>query len=51
MKTVDGLHVPERIADPTARATPAVRAARRRPVALALIALGLVYGDIGTSPL
>ena len=51
MKTVDGLRVPARIADPTLRATPAVRAARRRPAALALIALGVVYGDIGTSPL
>ncbi len=51
MKTVDGLRVPARIADPTVRATPAVRATRRRPAALALIALGVVYGDIGTSPL
>ncbi len=51
MKTVDGLHIPERIADPGAQAAPAVQLARRRPMALALTALGVVYGDIGTSPL
>jgi len=51
MKTVDGLHSPERIADPGVQATAVVQVARRKPVALALIALGVVYGDIGTSPL
>ena len=52
MKTVDGLARPRAdCRSDRKRATPAVQAARRRPVALALIALGVVYGDIGTSPL
>ena len=51
MKAADGLHVPERIAARGAEPAPAVQASRRRPVGLALIALGVVYGDIGTSPL
>jgi len=36
---------------PETQALPVVREARRRPVGLALAALGIVYGDIGTSPL
>jgi len=36
---------------PETQALPAVRDARRRPLGLALAALGIVYGDIGTSPL
>jgi len=36
---------------PNAEVLPVVREARRRPVGLALAALGIVYGDIGTSPL
>ncbi len=51
MKAVDGLHIPERSAGRNSDPAPAVRAARRHPVGLALIALGVVYGDIGTSPL
>ncbi len=47
MKTTDSLHLPERAAAPPSSALPA----SRRPLALALTALGVVYGDIGTSPL
>jgi len=36
---------------PNAEVLPFVHEARRRPVGLALAALGIVYGDIGTSPL
>jgi len=42
---------PARVANPNAPALPSVLAARGRPVGLALAALGIVYGDIGTSPL
>jgi len=43
--------VPARVANPSTPALPAVLEARGRPVGLALAALGIVYGDIGTSPL
>ena len=43
--------VPARVANPSIPALPAVLKARGRPAGLALAALGIVYGDIGTSPL
>ena len=43
--------VPARVANPGTPALPAVLHAGGRPAALALAALGIVYGDIGTSPL
>ena len=42
---------PPRVVNPNAPALPTVLAARGRPLGLALAALGIVYGDIGTSPL
>ncbi len=51
MDTTNGLELPARVADPGTQALPAMHHGRRRPVALALAALGIVYGDIGTSPL
>ena len=43
--------VPARVANPSTPALPAVLDAKGRPAGLALAALGIVYGDIGTSPL
>ncbi len=51
MDVIEGPLVPARVANPSAPALPAVLEARGRPVALGLAALGIVYGDIGTSPL
>jgi len=51
MDTANTHEVPARVANPNAPALPAVLAARGRPVGLALAALGIVFGDIGTSPL
>jgi KUP system potassium uptake protein len=51
MGTADGMRIPKRVADPGAEAMSAGHGVRHRPVALALAALGVVYGDIGTSPL
>ena len=42
---------PARAANPGTPTIPAVAHAQGRPAALALAALGIVYGDIGTSPL
>ena len=42
---------PARTANPGTPTLPAVAHAKDRPVGLALAALGIVYGDIGTSPL
>ena len=42
---------PARTANPGTPTLPAVHHAENRPVGLALAALGIVYGDIGTSPL
>ena len=43
--------MPPRAANPGTPTLPAVAEAHGRPAALALAALGIVYGDIGTSPL
>ncbi len=51
MDIANGHETPVKIARPASEALPVVRDARRRPVGLALAALGIVYGDIGTSPL
>ena len=45
------LAMPARTANPGVPTMPAVMDAQNRPVGLALAALGIVYGDIGTSPL
>ena len=45
------LDVPARTANPSTPTLPAVAEAGNRPAGLALAALGIVYGDIGTSPL
>ena len=42
---------PARTVNPGVPTLPAVESANNRPVGLALAALGIVYGDIGTSPL
>ena len=51
MDTVIPAQVPARVANPGRPTHPAVAEASGRPAALALAALGIVYGDIGTSPL
>ncbi len=51
MDAADETVVPARVANPGTPALPAVLEAKGRPAALALAALGIVYGDIGTSPL
>jgi len=52
MDTADAHEVPAKLPNPGALMLPAaVPEARRAPLALALAALGIVYGDIGTSPL
>ena len=51
MATEAALDVPARTANPGWPTLPAVVHAQNRPVGLALAALGIVYGDIGTSPL
>ena len=43
--------VPARTANAGTPTLPAVAKAHGRPIGLALVALGIVYGDIGTSPL
>jgi len=51
MAVLEQAIVPARVANPSTPALPAVLEARGRPVGLALAVLGIVYGDIGTSPL
>ena len=51
MDTAVPLEAPARVANPGTPTHPAVAKAHGRPAALAMAALGIVYGDIGTSPL